>query len=101
MRRLVLAAALAAAAVAAPSSAAALPAANGPIVYQATVGDHVQLFSVRPDGSGVRQLTSLTDSDAVAGSWSPDGRRIVFERDFSDAERLEVMNADGTGMRPL
>ena len=101
MRRLVLAAALAAAAVAAPSSQAVFPAANGSIVYQATVGDHVQLFTVHPDGSGVRQVTDLADSDAVAGSWSPDGRRIVFERDFPDAEQLEVMNADGTGMRAL
>lgn len=35
------------------------------------------LYVMRPDGSGLRRLTSL---DAIAGSpkWSPDGRRIVY-----------------------
>ena len=101
MRAIVLLAALAVAAAAVTSSQAVFPAKNGRIVYQATVGDHIQLFTVRPDGGDVRQLTSLGDSDAVAGSWSPDARQIVFERDFPETTQLELMNADGSGIRPL
>jgi tricorn protease-like protein len=37
------------------------------------------LYSVRPDGSGQRQLTSGTGLDS-APIVSPDGRRVVFER---------------------
>jgi Tol biopolymer transport system component len=101
MRRFVLLAVLAAAMAAAPSSQAVFPAENGLIVYQATVGDHVQLFTVRPDGSGVRQLTSFPDSDATGGSWSPDGSRIVFEHGLADSVQIEVMDADGTGVEVL
>jgi Tol biopolymer transport system component len=99
--RLLLGIALAGAATAVPASHATFPGSNGLIVYQATVGDHVQLFTVRPDGSDLRQLTSLSDSDAAAGSWSPDARRIVFERDFPDGTQIEAMNADGSDIRPL
>jgi TolB protein len=94
-------AALVLAAAVVPASQATFPGANGHIVYQATVGDHVQLFTVSPDGSGVRQLTHFTDSDGVAGSWSPTARQIVFERDFPDSTQIEVMNADGSDVRPL
>jgi TolB protein len=94
-------AALTALAVAVAPSHATYPGPNGLIVYQATVGDHVQLFTVRPDGSDVRQITSLTDSDAVAGSWSPDGSRIVFERDFADLTEIDTMKADGSDVEPL
>ena len=49
---------------------------NGPLAYQAQVGKHVQLFTVRPDGSGARQLTDLTDSDATNAVWSPNGNPL-------------------------
>lgn len=60
------------------------------------------LFSVRADGSGLRQLTSGTtlDSRPVV---SPDGRLVVFERRVS-AEApadLYVVRAHGGGLRPV
>ena len=96
-------AAVIAASVAAPSRAT-LGGTNGLLVYEATVGERVQLFTVRPDGSGTRQLTSFTDSDAINAAWSPDGRKIAFVRIWKqrgETQRVQTMNADGSGLREL
>ena len=60
----------------------------------------VQLFTVRPDGSGRRQLTHGR-TESLNGAWSPDGRSIVFERDWSDHAGVALMNADGSNVRDL
>ncbi len=38
------------------------------------------LFTVRPDGSGLTQLTSFgrADTRATQPTWTPDGQRIIF-----------------------
>ena len=79
---------------------ATLQAKNGLLVFQRKVGIHIQLFTIRPDGTGTRQVTHLTDSDALGGEWSPDGTRIVFARDYafgkpSEHLDIEVIDADG------
>ena len=94
-------AAAAALAVAAIPSQATLPGRNGRILYENTVGKRVQLFSIRPDGTGRRQLTHFTDGDAVNSAWSPDARRVAFERDFADHAGIFTMNADGSDVRSL
>ncbi len=63
-----------------------------------------QIATVRPDGSGFRQLTDLPGISECA-DYSPDGRHIVFNR-FDPAQdefftSLWVMRADGRGARPL
>jgi Tol biopolymer transport system component len=44
------------------------------------------IYSVRPDGTGLRRLTSPPTRQDLGGdsgpTWAPDGRRIVFERDL-------------------
>src|SRR5262245_34183683 len=73
---------------------------NGLLGYQAKVGKHIQLFTVRPDGTGVRQVTHLTDSDAIGASWSPNGSKIVFDRDYlhgSAKRHLDVVTIDADG----
>jgi Tol biopolymer transport system component len=78
---------------------------NGLLVYQQQAGEHVQLFTARPDGRQVRQLTEFPDSDAVAAAWSPDGTKIAFIRYWPQqgmrGERWHVytMNANGTRQR--
>lgn len=75
---------------------------NGLLVYQAQAGDHVQLFTIHSDGSGARQLTNFTDSDAIEATWSPDDKKIGFVRQWSpNKARLYTMNADGTGLHAL
>ena len=58
------------------------------------------------DGGGLTQVTSNPGGDDQPGSYSPDGRRLVFVR--QDPSRpanaqvaLFVVNADGTGLRRI
>jgi Tol biopolymer transport system component len=73
--------------------------------------DGSDLFTIRPDGSGLHQLTGRTDGVLVdeagqhfSGSWSRDGREIVF--DYSgNAEgskfQIGIMRSDGMGAHLL
>jgi dipeptidyl aminopeptidase/acylaminoacyl peptidase len=60
------------------------------------------LFSVRPDGSGQRQLTSGPEVDSVPVV-SPNGKYVVFERRASAgaAADLYTVGATGGGLRAL
>lgn len=60
------------------------------------------LYSVRPDGSGLKRLTKPRGSVANP-AWSPDGRRIAFDAvdSLNISTRLVVMNADGSRPRVL
>ncbi len=92
---------LVAASLTSAQAGATAPGQNGPIVYQSAVGNHIQLFTVRPDGSGVRRLTRFADSDSVHASWSPDGTRIAFERAFAKHAAIYTMNLDGSDLVSL
>jgi Tol biopolymer transport system component len=54
------------------------------------VGSRGGIYSIRPNGRGLRWLTRARDSDP---SWSPDGRLIAFRR---FGKGVMVMNADGS-----
>ncbi len=54
------------------------------------------IFTVQPDGSGLRQLTPAGEFDRDP-IWSPDGTRLLFGQE-SD---IFVMNADGSERRRL
>jgi Tol biopolymer transport system component len=56
-----------------PAVAAAPPSL---IVFARTVGDHQETFSIRPDGSGVRRLSSRRGHETEP-ALSPDGRLIA------------------------
>ena len=57
---------------------AGFPGRDGLIAFTRTVGgERGQIHVVRPDGSGLRQLTRRRNG-AGGASWSPDGRRIAF-----------------------
>lgn len=77
------------------------------LILLGTVAYPGELFAMRPDGSGLRQLTNDSIDDAD-GDWSPDGRSIVFTRSQDAIPGLSTnrpdiftMNADGSGMRRL
>src|SRR5919199_298385 len=65
-----------------------------------------RIVFVRPDGSGLADLTSnegAYEVDYRSYSWSPDGRRVAFgsHRDGPSSEEIYVMNADGSGQQRL
>ena len=62
------------------------------IAFVRKIGDDFEIFTIRPDGKGVTQLTHTKGNDAHLG-WSPDGERIVFTSSrmgFKD----EALNTD-------
>ena len=75
---------------------------NGRILFQGNVGAGTQLFSIRPDGSGMVQVTHTPASQGTEGGvWSPDGTRIAYSRDLDTRGRGEVARADGSHPRTI
>jgi TolB protein len=64
------------------------------------------LFTIRPDGTGLTQLTFATGGDPqyLGSSYSPDGRKIAAgrrpETGGTNADVI-ILNADGTGIHRL
>jgi Tol biopolymer transport system component len=79
---------------------ATYPGHNGPIAFAGKTGDHLQIYTIRPNGHDMQQITDA-DADATYPDWSPDGRRIVFELDSPDNCSIAIMNADGTNQVQL
>lgn len=79
---------------------------NGPrtIVFSAAADEEgrYQIYTMREDGSGVRQLTH-GEYSSTAPAWSPDGERIAYARYTPDigGDALWVMDADGSNPEPL
>lgn len=64
------------------------------IVFQAHDGDNWEVFSIRPDGTQLRRITSDPAGDQ-SPSGSPDGARVAFVRSSTDG--LVVADSDGGG----
>ena len=82
---------------------ATFPGINGRIAFQADTGSGNQIYTVRPNGQDLRQITHVS-GEAKAPDWSPDGRRIVFEHDQDNANvcaNIAIMNADGSSLIDL
>ena len=58
------------------------------------------LYAVKANGAGLRQLTRGTPIDQWP-TWSPDGRKIAFVRGFGDRAEIYVVNATGGGVHRL
>ncbi len=52
-----------------------------------------EIFTIQADGSGIQQLSNMTDPVANA-EWSPDGTRIAFVKGPPDGENLFIADAD-------
>jgi Tol biopolymer transport system component len=93
------------------SSSSAEPAREA-IAFASSRDGDFEIYTMRPDGSDVRQLTrnEETDDNEMRDDrplWSPDGSRIAFAstRDHGrggvEVEDLYVMRADGAEQRRL
>ena len=94
--------AVASAALAVPASAQATPPGkNGLIAFTAhTAGGSNQLFTVRPDGRKLRQITHL-DGEPGNVDWAPNGRHITFAIGSENSARIAVARRDGSHLRVL
>lgn len=62
--------------------------------------EQADLYLIRPDGTGRRQLTSGPERDRHP-SWSPDGRTVAFERKEEGSFDLYTVRVDGRDLRRL
>ena len=81
------------------------PSPTGSIFFSSNRAGTYDLYSVSPDGSGLRQLTS-GDGDDLGPTVSPNGRLVAFRRSHGpsiryDDARIFVMRPDGSGIREL
>jgi Tol biopolymer transport system component len=66
--------------------------------YAWDFNEHMDIFEADPDGSNLKQLTNARGYDAE-GSYSPDGKQIVFTSQRDSDLEIYVMNADGSNPR--
>jgi len=71
---------------------------NGEWLVFSSGGKQEDIFLIRPDGTGVRQLTDDTYKDRVP-RWSPDGNRIAFHSNRSGDYEIWSIRSDGSGLR--
>jgi TolB protein len=65
-------------------------------------GTGADLFTVRVNGRGERNLTRSPGIGDLHGVWSPDGREILFMRDDSGSENdIATIRPDGSNLQTL
>jgi Tol biopolymer transport system component len=63
--------------------------------------DRVDIWKVRPDGTGAANLTANSGANNGFPYFSPDGKQIVFRSGRDHNHEIYLMNADGTDVRRL
>ncbi len=89
-----------------PSGPTPMGGGIGQVAFASTRAGLPQVFLANVDGTGVRQLTTMTDG-ACQPAWSPDGQQLVFtspcrgDQDRYPGASLWLIEADGSGLTPL
>jgi Tol biopolymer transport system component len=76
---------------------ATTPDTNGRIAFSMDLGLGPEIYTIKPNGLGIQQLSEVEGS-AESPDWSPDGTRIVFH--MVD-QGLWMVNADGTQLHQV
>src|SRR5205823_14703297 len=71
----------------------------GRIAFPMGTGN-VDIYTVRPDGSDVKRLTTVRGFDGCP-AYSPDGRKIASCSDRTGRYQIWLMKADGSDQRRL
>jgi TolB protein len=77
-----------------------LAAEGGKRRYQWDFDPHMDIYTVGLDGTGLKRLTDAPGYDAE-GSYSSDGKQIVFTSSRDGDPDLYIMDADGTNVRQI
>ncbi|MDO8631429.1 MAG: hypothetical protein Q7R41_13150, partial [Phycisphaerales bacterium] len=76
------------------------PTKGKPRGYAWDFNEHMDIFEADPDGSNLKRLTDAPGYDAE-GSYSADGKRIVFTSMRDGDQEIYLMNADGGDQKRL
>ena len=92
-------------ALGAQTASATFPGTDGRIAFNGFVEgtDSIEIFTARPNGEDIQQVTSSPDALSGLPDWSPDGEKVAFFREFDVPQPVQiyVMNADGSGVTQL
>jgi TolB protein len=91
------------AALSSPGAATSQPVAPGAglIAFLSRQADGAdELYVMRPDGSGLRNLSNHPAHDK-APAWSPDGTRLAFVSDRTGRPEVFTVRPDGTGLTQI
>jgi Tol biopolymer transport system component len=70
------------------------------LAFDTQTDNQEDIFVVRRDGTGLRQLTNDSYKDR-APQWSPDGKRILFFSNRTGKWEIWMVNADGGGLQQI
>lgn len=77
-----------------------LEAQGGRRRYQWDFDPYMDIYTINHDGTGLKRLTDSPGYDAE-GSYSHDGKQIVFTSSRDGDADLYIMNADGSNVRQI
>lgn len=84
----------------APSADATYPGGVGRLAFGLTVGRNTDVYSARPDGTGLRRLTDAPGFDACA-AYDATGESVAFCSDRTGTLQVWTMRADGSEQRQV
>lgn len=76
-------------------------AGTPPRRYAWSFDPHMKIYEANPDGTDIKCLTPDAKVYTAEGSYSADGKRIVYSAGNAGNVQLYIMNADGSGVKQL
>lgn len=77
------------------------PGVNGRIAFVSSRDGNSEIYSINPDGTGIRRLTFTSGEDNYP-AWSPSGGKIAYLSEIPSnggQALIKIMNADGSGQQ--
>jgi len=71
------------------------------IAFTSEKSGNAEIYTMKPDGSDLKNLTNNPLAKDINPVWSPDGKRIAYESELSGFMQIYLMNADGSHVTQL